>query len=309
MSFRRILVPTDFSRHADQAAELALSIAERDGAELVLLHVSPMPDYAMLAVEPMYLPPKLWDRLWDRECSQIQLKLDALAQQLHAVGKGTAEITKIYRRGNPVTQILEVAEGLDIDLIALGSQGADGTLRYLFGGVAGKVAREAPCPVLVAPPEAPRRAPRNALVAVDYSKFSAPAAEVALAAVGDAGDITCLHVWRHPPVRGWEPFSEFAEAVEQVRHGAVAHLDEFAADLAMRDRNVGKRIEVGSPAQGILDSAREIRADLIVLGAHSRHGVERIIGTVADRVLRQAEVAVLMVPERALEDRKVRSVA
>jgi nucleotide-binding universal stress UspA family protein len=53
----------------------------------------------------------------------------------------------------------------------------------------------------------------------------------------------------------------------------------------------------------ILERAEEISADLIALGAHGRSGLdERLLGTVADRVLRHARMPVLLYPEGALSD-------
>ena len=56
----------------------------------------------------------------------------------------------------------------------------------------------------------------------------------------------------------------------------------------------------GSPAAAILARAEESHADLIVMGAHGRTGIgEKLIGTVADRVLRHTTVPVLLYPEGA----------
>lgn len=50
-------------------------------------------------------------------------------------------------------------------------------------------------------------------------------------------------------------------------------------------------------SEGILDHAKEVGADLIVMGTEGRSGVSRfVLGSVAERVLRQADRAVLVVP-------------
>ena len=52
-----------------------------------------------------------------------------------------------------------------------------------------------------------------------------------------------------------------------------------------------------SPAEGIVDVAKEINADLIVMASHGRSGVSRVLlGSVAERVLRHAPCPVLIVP-------------
>jgi nucleotide-binding universal stress UspA family protein len=62
-------------------------------------------------------------------------------------------------------------------------------------------------------------------------------------------------------------------------------------------------VRQGSAWREIDDVAREMRADLIVLGTHGRRGVARVIlGSVAEKVVRTSPVPVLTVhPETARE--------
>jgi nucleotide-binding universal stress UspA family protein len=53
----------------------------------------------------------------------------------------------------------------------------------------------------------------------------------------------------------------------------------------------------GEPWRRILDVARELAADLIVVGGHRRHGLERVLGTVASKVVNHASRHVLVVRE------------
>jgi nucleotide-binding universal stress UspA family protein len=64
--------------------------------------------------------------------------------------------------------------------------------------------------------------------------------------------------------------------------------------------NVDVRIESGPPAQRILESARSLPADLIVIGTHGASGFEHLLlGSVTEKVLRRATCPVLTVPPRA----------
>jgi nucleotide-binding universal stress UspA family protein len=55
--------------------------------------------------------------------------------------------------------------------------------------------------------------------------------------------------------------------------------------------------EYGSTADGIINCSKEFGADLIVIGTHSRSGLDRLLmGSVAEHVVRHSEVAVLVVP-------------
>jgi nucleotide-binding universal stress UspA family protein len=59
--------------------------------------------------------------------------------------------------------------------------------------------------------------------------------------------------------------------------------------------NVEAKMVTGEPWEKILENAREIGADLIVMGTHGRRGISRaLIGSVAEKVVRLASVPVLV---------------
>lgn len=57
------------------------------------------------------------------------------------------------------------------------------------------------------------------------------------------------------------------------------------------------RIVVGNPARAILDEAKRIKADLVVMGMHGHSGIERaMLGSVANKVVQRSTTPVLLVP-------------
>jgi len=69
-------------------------------------------------------------------------------------------------------------------------------------------------------------------------------------------------------------------------------IKKFAADM-----NVTHFTEYGSTADGIIDCSKEFKADLIIIGTHSRHGIDRLLmGSVAEHVIRHSQIPVLVVP-------------
>lgn len=58
------------------------------------------------------------------------------------------------------------------------------------------------------------------------------------------------------------------------------------------------RVVLGDPWRQILDVAKGLDADLIVVGSHRYHGVDRILGTVASKVVNHADRDVLVVHRR-----------
>jgi nucleotide-binding universal stress UspA family protein len=311
MSVAEILVPVDFSPASEEAARLGFELARRDGARLDLVHVNELPEMAVLGSEQVVPPPRLWEQLQARYDDRVERKFAALRAELDPRGDSGVRIRAFRRHGYIVDSILGQAADMRADLIVIGSHGAGGAIRFLFGSVAAKVSRTAPCPVLVARPRSDDEGPsqglfRRVLVAIDYSPFAAPAAEAAVRVAEPGGAIGFVHVWQEPghftadrEIAGTQP--EFAAAVEQTRADEATRLATFVASLELPLVDHVSFLEIGSPAQCILSRAEAFKADLLVLGAHGRRGItEKILGTIADRVLRHAETPVLLIPQAAL---------
>ncbi len=86
-------------------------------------------------------------------------------------------------------------------------------------------------------------------------------------------------------------------AVEQVRQRALERVNatmERVGGLSLH--KVVAHFRKGSPAQQIAQLAADLDADLVVVGSHGRHGVQRLLlGSVADRVTRLARCPVWIV--------------
>lgn len=148
ISIRRILVPTDFSDCASPAVRYGAELAEKFGAELVLLHVVPdavlaLPD----AVMPTPVPAANLDVLTDS--GKLGLANLIAAEKLEARNP-RAEV----RIGSPAAEVVAAAKDLHADLICIGTHGRGGLSRVLLGSVAEEVVRHAPCPVLTVRPKA-----------------------------------------------------------------------------------------------------------------------------------------------------------
>jgi nucleotide-binding universal stress UspA family protein len=131
---RCVLVPIDFSEPSFEALRTALDLVQ-DPTHVHALHVMPA----------MNDPAVIWHLIdLDERRDLAQRKLQA---RLSA--DGFPQVTCATRTGDPGEAITEYAADLGADLIVLPSHQRRGLNRLLLGSVAERVARLAPCPVLI----------------------------------------------------------------------------------------------------------------------------------------------------------------
>lgn len=136
------------------------------------------------------------------------------------------------------------------------------------------------------------------LAPVDGSEFSRKALGLALSvAKGYDARVTALYV-RPGPIPPVEPMGEpLSPPIQRWLEGP----HKAAVEKIVADANAGERLTLtfrdGQVVPEILDAARELPADMIVMGTHGTGGFERLLmGSVTEKVLRKAECPVLTVP-------------
>ena len=144
--FRKILFCTDFSRNCDVAFLKAVNIAAGNPeAQLVIFHVIPE---ASAQFWKSYLYEV--DRI-DEKARQDMDERIARAY-LSRIPKGIGWSVR-YAVGGVNEKILEAAEAENADLIVIGRQGSSRFNTIFFGNTTERIARKAPCPVLIVPEE------------------------------------------------------------------------------------------------------------------------------------------------------------
>jgi nucleotide-binding universal stress UspA family protein len=140
IEIRRILVPIDFSEHADHVIEWAHHLAAEHASQLVLLHVYHLP-VEFQQLEGAYLPPDFWANV-KKEAEQTLRRYVAKLEE-----KGL-RAEAVVREGYPATVIVDEAAAQKADLIVIGTHGLSGLKHLLLGSIAERVVQKAPCPVL-----------------------------------------------------------------------------------------------------------------------------------------------------------------
>ena len=132
---KHILVGFDGSPNACRALEEALDVARPDTRITVVAA-------AQAPAPPGQVPP-----VWAEGLERRQSELEDARRRLAEMGRD-AEVVAVL--GAPADVLVEEAEKRGADLIVVGRRGLSGAERLVMGSVSSKVARTAPCSVLIA---------------------------------------------------------------------------------------------------------------------------------------------------------------
>lgn len=135
---RRILVPIDFSEHANVALAYAAELSHVYGADIDLLHV--VPDDALpyvYGVEPVSTGAAALTERAHAALSELAAQIDARGRQ----------VTLHSFIGHPARDIVGFASEQHDGMIVIATHGLSNLERFFLGGVADRVVRKAPCPV------------------------------------------------------------------------------------------------------------------------------------------------------------------
>jgi nucleotide-binding universal stress UspA family protein len=147
----KIVLATDGSEDANQAARTAADLAQKTSSELHVVYVggegfyeTPLVDLATL--EPTWIAREYPDLVSNLERTEREL-LDNEIEQVRAAGGMVAQAH--LRMGEAAPEIVDLAEEIGAGLIVMGSRGQSGIKRALLGSVSESVVKHAHCPVLV----------------------------------------------------------------------------------------------------------------------------------------------------------------
>jgi nucleotide-binding universal stress UspA family protein len=278
-----VLVPTDGSPPAEQAIGHAVTIANKfDGTVhgLYAVHLTPNANYD-LGIES----PTVHGAEEDRGAAA----LDTIERQCE---RGGVDFERHLRDGAPDELIPAVAQEIGADVIVMGTHGGGGVARPLLGSTTIGVLRQGTHPVLAVPRDAaaPDHGYDKLLVGTDASEGARVAEGMAIEwADAFEASIHGLYVVEV----ALSDSAEIEEALQMDGEKAVADLEERAEEAGV---DITTAVEMGSPHEVIHEQADEQDADMIVIGARGRGGIERtFLGSVSERTIRTATKPVLVV--------------
>ena len=283
-----VLAPIDGSDLALRAVPWAAKLAARQGTVVLLRVVPGMTGDA-------------------QDAAAANAEIDAAAA---VIAESGVTVERLVSGGEPDETIVATAEQRGADLIVMASHGRGAIGRAIFGSVADRVTRSATVPVLIvrAATEGAGVAPnvRRIVVPLDGSPLAERALPVATSLARQfAAPVSVVRAIDAamalpvaPAVLGTSPVVN-AEVADRIWREAEAEAKATVANAVtqlQRDgiESFGSLLN-GSPFFAISDALHP--GDLLVLTSHGRGGIGRwLLGSVAEKLVREAPAPVLLVP-------------
>lgn len=296
--YETILVPYDGSDFAGQALALAVDVAGRSDASILLLQVAG----TIRAADPEEAPEALVEA--DRRRRERRRgELHRTAEELRDAG---VAVTPRLEEGAVSDTLVRVAEE-EADLVVMATHGRGPFSRFWLGSVADALTRRCTVPLLLVKPRedgggaATSEALGRIVVGLDGSRLAETVLPHAVELGGLFGSrFTLLRVVRpiFPGVLGYEdaPQALDPSVIEEVEEAAASYVEGVADRLREEGHEVeGRILRASSVAWAILEDAGEEGSSTIALASHGRGGLERaLLGSAADKVVRGARGPVLL---------------
>ncbi len=292
-----ILCAVDFSEFSRHVMHHGFGLSRRFGSRLAAMHAVPA------SRDQLYgSPVSQWGEDKELKSEEVREAIDRL------LSRSSVPCEPMLAFGDPVKEIARAAHELDADLVIAASHGISGLKRLIIGTVVERLARTLPRPLLVI-----RMPGRPALVA-DEAEFEIRKIVVgcdfspaAIAAVrGAAGlavefnaELHLLYAMETPIDYGEDgaDLAPYQEAQQMRQDQLVRRLSALLPERGARGTSLKPTVVPGIPGEALCTLARDIRADLIVVGIRCQGPLEKLlVGSTTESVLRRAPCTVLTIP-------------
>ncbi len=289
--FEQILVPLDGSKRGDEAVQVASHLAERFGAQLILLRV----EDAATTTDHV-----LADNL-DLERRSAELRLRGL------------RVRHTMEFGRPDQSIVELAQSVGARLIVLAPHHRSLLEGIRNPSVTARLLGHMLAPLLIWPEIDPGKTLANFLntpcshimVPLDGSALAEQALPVALGVARMFARpllLVRVVVARASAAMWPETFGPEISLEEQTEREAQAYLTQVRRRLEMDEAglSVQSMVLIGRPEREIAQCAETHDGSLVIMSTHGRSGIQRtLLGSIATQLAREAEHPLLIVPPQA----------
>ncbi|SHJ44250.1 Nucleotide-binding universal stress protein, UspA family [Arenibacter nanhaiticus] len=273
---KKILVPVDFSEHSEYALEVACRMAKQNAAEIVVLHMLGITTVVYNTGEAQ----EMAEANYYMKLAKQRFKKFLDKEYLKGI-----KLTEIIQNYKIFSEINQVAQEQQIDLIVMGSHGSSGLSALFVGSNTEKVVRTSRVPVLVIKKHLPDFKLERVVFASDFEMESIPAYRKAVSLLQSLG--AKLHLlYVNLPNGKFKSSKEMelltAEFLQEANKGDFKENPPVVYECAF------------SIERGIYHYSHKIKADLIALTTHGHRGMTHFFkGSIGEDIANRADVPVM----------------
>lgn len=268
---KTFIVPVDFSKQSEFALKAAASLAKKHLADLIVLHMLEL-NYAMISSSEAFHPEQIVFLIKSAEKRMEQFLDKPYLQGI--------KITPIIKHYKVFSEVNEVAEKHNADMIIMGSHGTEGLQEIFFGSNAEKVVRSSEVPVLVVKEEMEDFKIDTFVFACDFKKESIPAFNRAKAFADKLNA-------EFKPVYINTPGDHFLSSGD---------INQLIGDF-LREAKAGVAVDQHSDysvERGVLNYCEAVGADLLGIPTHGRKGISHFfMGSIGEDLANHAYIPVM----------------
>jgi nucleotide-binding universal stress UspA family protein len=301
-----VLAPVDGSVRALRAVPWAAKLAGPSGTVVLLRAVPPQPAYA----ETLFSLVGAGDNVQEIQDGWRRIAESDMDEAAALLSESGVTVERIVAEGEPDAEIVAAATRRGVDMITMASHGRGAVGRAIFGSVADRVSRTATVPILIL-----RTPDEDADQSVAVSRIVVPldGSQIAERALPVAGELAKQIAVPVHVVRAVDPAStlpmasgvfgagpvvtaDFTDQIwEETEAEARSTVTAAVTQLQAAGVDASGAILNGSPFFAISEATQP--NDLLILTSHGRGGVQRwLLGSVAEKLVREANAPVLLVP-------------
>jgi nucleotide-binding universal stress UspA family protein len=271
---KKILVPYDFSEVSKHALNFACEIADSAKSEIILLNVIEHPtadSFKTMGIQNMDPMEQVYIR---KMIEQVEVKLNAVGLE----AKYSNILYKI-QLGNAFNTIIDQIIDENVDLVVMGTEGADGLNELFVGSNAERVVRKASCPVITVQNKCEIEPIKSIVFASDF-----------------------LHTDNTFVAQLKSLQSTLGAQLKVVKINTPASFTSTRHDMKQMEEFVHKNgienytIEIynyKNEEDGIIFYAEDVNADMIAIGTHQRRGVGHFLsGSIAEDITNHSPLPV-----------------
>lgn len=276
---KKILVPTDFSKPATLASDVAVDIARKAGGEVILLHVVEGAGSSSINIEGE----ATYEGSWEDKIFTLKMIEKAKKQMVKFAADPRFNDVKVrqeLRMGSPFHGMNAIITERKVDLVVMGTAGRSDLEQMIIGSNTEKVVRHSHCPVLTVHNKPARKEFKNIVYATSMNKDEEVFSRI-VRRTQQLYDST-VHL-----VRVNTPGNFQRDSIVK------KYMQDFAKKLQLKNYTINVYNDV-TEEEGIVYFADSIDADLIAMATHGRTGFAHVLaGSIAEDVVSHSRRPVL----------------